>query len=250
MTTSAQVRRSRREQMELQRLAEARKERRNRIVFVGLGVLVLIIVIAIFVYGYVSASKSGGSETPPNANSGQNGILLAPATKGVPVLDVFTDYNCPHCMSADLTLNAVLKQAADQGYATVVMHTMSFEASSSRPAAIAASCADFVGKFFEYNNQLFRNQSQNGYDTRMLTVTVPDAAGIYREDLTTFQTCVDKQSTAKFVDNMQTYASKQKVTTTPTFLLDGKDVTMQLYNNTSGTYDPDLLRQVLKMTGQ
>ena len=248
MASSSQVRRSRRDQIQAQRLADARKERRNRILFVTAGVVVLAVVVAVAIGGYIrSSTPTGGTIVPPNANSAKNGIYLAPPTNGAQTLDMFVDYNCTACKSANLTLSAVMDQAAQQGKVNIIIHPLSFEGATSRIAAIAASCADTVGDFTAYHNQLFISQSSSGFDTDTLRQTIPNTIGMSPTDTTTFQACFDNQSTGKFVTDTQTYGGKEKVTSTPTFILDGKNITTQLYNNNTKTYDPDLFRSLFNL---
>ena len=246
MASSSQVRRSRREQLEAQRLEAAKKERRNRIVFVGIGMLVLVGVIGVAIWGFVnSASTASGTTVPPNANSGRNGIYLAPPTNDALVLEEFVDYNCSACKSANLTLSAAMDAAAENGEITVIIHPLSFEAATSRDAAIAASCADTVGYFKDYHKQLFINQA-TGFDATTLLTTIPNAVGMTSADLNSFQTCFNNQATGNFVTGVQTYATKQNVGSTPTFLLNGENVGAQLWNAQTRTYDPDLLRKLIE----
>lgn len=245
MASSSQVRRSRREQLEAQRLEAARKERRNRIIFVGCGMVVLAVVIGVAVWGFVrSAANTTGTTVPPNANAARNGILLAAEVSGKPVFEEFVDYNCTFCKSASLTLGAAMDDAAENGDVTVVIHPMSFESSTSRDAARAATCADTVGYFMEYHTQLFVNQA-TGYDSTTLLTTIPNAVGMTAAELASFQTCYNEQSTSKFVTDIQSYATRQNVTSTPTFLLDGVNVGDQLWNAQTQTYDPDRFRALI-----
>jgi len=249
MASSSQTRRSRREQVQAQRFAEAKKERRTRILFTAAGVLVFAIVIGLAIWGYMATVNKAGTEVPPNANSAKNGIFLSPEVSGAPTLDIYSDYNCTQCKSANLTLSAVLDQAAKDGKVNVVVHHLSFVADSSRDAAIAASCADTVGKFVDYHNQMYINQPTSGFDSTMLRQTIPDAIGLTGDDLTTFQTCYDSKATGGFVDDEAKYASKQKVTSAPTFILDGTVINDKLFNTNTNTYDPDMLRDVLGLGG-
>ncbi|MCL2482948.1 MAG: thioredoxin domain-containing protein [Propionibacteriaceae bacterium] len=249
MASSSQVRRSRRDALQAQRVADAHKERRNRLLFVSAGVVVLALVVGLGIWGYIAATQTqGGTDVPPNANSAGNGITLAAVNPDLPTFEMFSDYNCSACKSANLTLSAVLDQAAAQGKANVIIHSLSFEGATSRDAAIAASCADFQGKFTDFHNQLYINQSSDGFDATMLTSTIPDAIGLTGDALTAFTTCVNTQATGKFVDAEAAYGAKMKVTSTPTFLFKGDKVNSQLFNSNTNTYDPDLLRAMLNMS--
>jgi len=250
MASSSQNRRSRREQLQAQRFAEAKKERNHRIMFTSIGVVVFAVVIGLAIWGYMGTVNKGGTLVPPNANSAENGIYLAPAATGVQTLDIYTDYNCAFCKSANLTLSAVIDQASKDSKVNVIVHSLS-ATTNSRDADIAAACSDTVGKFSDYHNQLFINQPSDGsgFTSTMLRSTIPDAVGLYGDDLATFQMCYDEKSTGGFVDDQAANAAKLKITSTPTFLLDGTKINDQIVNTTTNTYDPDLLREQLGLTG-
>ncbi|MDR2930433.1 MAG: DsbA family protein [Propionibacteriaceae bacterium] len=250
MASSSQVRQSRREELEARRVAAAQKDRRNRILLFSGGIIVVIVVVALAVWGVVSASTKGGTDTPPNANAAKNGIMLTTAdnsgvVEGVPTFEMFSDYNCSACKSANLTLSAAMDQLVTNKQLNVVIHSMQFEGSTSRDAAVAAACSDSQGVFTPFHNQLYINQSTSGFDSAMLRATIPATVGLTGDQLTAYQTCFDSKATGGFVDGEAAYASKMKVGTTPTFYLDGEDVTTKLYNQKTGTYDPDLLRQLV-----
>lgn len=246
MASSSQIRRSRREALEAQRLEAAAKTRRNRILFVAAGVLVLAIVIGIAIWGIVSNQTDGGSDVPPNANTAQNGVLLAPVVEGAPTLDVFSDFNCTACKSADLTLDAALQEIANEGKVNVVIHPVVMIIENSRNAAIAATCADFAGKFHEYYHQTYIDQSgEDGFTDEQLTVTIPSEIGLTGEALTNFQTCYTDRATADFVNKSTKYFLTFKASGTPTFILDGENVGVQIWNTNTSTWDPDKLRELL-----
>ncbi|MDR0849475.1 MAG: thioredoxin domain-containing protein [Propionibacteriaceae bacterium] len=245
MASSSQVRRSRREALEAQRLQAAAKTRRNRILFVAAGILVLALVIGVAAWGIISANRSGGSDIPPNANAAQNGILLAPAVEGAPTLEIFSDFNCTSCKAADLTLDAALQQIADEGKVNVVIHPVEMIIPNSREMAIAATCADFGGKFHEFYHQAYIAQNgESGFSDEQIMTTIPTAAGLAGEALTAYQTCYTTKATGSFVDK----STKNFLTLkrgTPTILLDGVVVNEKIWNSSTGTYDPDKLRALL-----
>jgi protein-disulfide isomerase len=230
-----------------QRLAAAQKERRNRIIFVSAGVVVLIIVIAVAVWGVMSAMTKGGNQTPPNATSGKDGIWLTHDNPDAPTLQVYSDYNCPNCKTAELTLHQAMDDLAAAGAINISTHALAFEAASSREAANAAACADAAGVFADYNYQLFLNQPSDGtgLTKTMMRETIPATISLTGDKLTEFQTCYDESAMGKFVDAEIKYAADQKVTTTPSFILDGKNITSEIYNTKTRSYDPDLLRSVV-----
>ncbi|MDR0783342.1 MAG: DsbA family protein [Propionibacteriaceae bacterium] len=245
MASSSQVRASRREQLKSQRLADAQKDRRSKIIMVAAAVVVLGLIIGVSFWGWYSAqANKGGNEQPPNANAAGNGIQAHPNWAGVPTLEIFSDYNCTHCRSADIVLGPLIDQLATDGQLNVIHHTTAGMAATSFDAARAAACADFQNLFLEYHHQLFRNQEE-GFDYTMINQTIPESIDLTGVALEEFRTCVATGATAGFITATNRYAQKQGVTSTPSFFLDGVDVTEKLYSKTLNRYDPDLLRELL-----
>jgi protein-disulfide isomerase len=251
MASNSQLRQSRRQQLEAQRLAQAQKERKMRIMFVAAGVVVLALVAGFTVWG-VSVATQGGQVVPPNANSGGNGIAMLSSNPAAPTLDIFADYGCHVCKSAHQTLGAYLDQATESGDLNVVIHSTSNFA-ISRHANIAAACADVQGVFAAYQDQLYSLQdstiTNEGLDDNVLRSTIPATIGLTGQALTDFQSCFDSADTGKFVSAQAKYAIEEKVTGTPTFKMNGQDIGASIYNQATGAYDADLLRVVVENNG-
>jgi protein-disulfide isomerase len=245
MPSNAQLRQSRREQLEAQRLAQARKQRRTRITIVGVGLGVLVLVVGLSVWGFVAANR-GGTDLPPNANAAGNGLLLRPEVASAPTLEVFADFGCHFCAEANATMGPAITQLADAGQLNVVYHYTS-ATTTSRDANIAAACADFQGKFAEFKDQLYTLYAT--LDDTALRQTIPEAAGLTGQALTDYQTCFDNRTTGDFVAaQAQAYAQadRKKVSGTPSFLLDGERINEQIHNSATSAYDADLLRAVVE----
>ncbi|MCL1907225.1 MAG: DsbA family protein [Propionibacteriaceae bacterium] len=242
MTSSSQVRRSRRETLEAQRLATARKERRNKILFTSAGLLVFAAVIGVAIWGFMGTATDGGDATPPNAVS-DHGIAVVPLKDSIPTLEIFADYNCNGCRSAHLTLNTLLEEYTEEGKINVVVVMLNFLDNSRQPA-IASACSDFYDVFPQYHHELF-TAAPDGFDSELLRETIPEKLGLTGVELLDFQTCIDTDATGAFVNSQSKYAGKKGVSSTPTFLLDGENIGEKIFNQNTGTYDPALLKAIL-----
>ena len=243
MSSSSKIRQSRREQFEAQRRAQAKKERGLRLLLAAGGVIILGLVVAMVWVGMDSSAPKAGSE-PPNLNQEKNGIFLAPYVEGLPLLEEFTSYSCSSCKSASLVLGSTLEQLATNGKANVLIHPMNTQ-DEDKNATIAAMCADFHGKFYQFHEQLFLEQDTK-FDGTSLGATVPDTVGIWQDDLTTYKTCFDNKATSKYAQASNNYAIKEGITKTPTFRLDGVVLSSEIINPSTRSYDPDLLREVVE----
>lgn len=236
---------SRREALRAQQRAKAEAERKKRILTVVALVVGLIVVIGgggFLIYlnreSITASPGAGGTEVPPNANQDRSGIIVNPgkAKAGAPVFVVYQDYQCPWCKTFDVALSPTLRARADAGQIQLEYHTMTFldanlRNDASTRAARAAACADVVGAYADYHDVIYANQPQNegvGYSDQQLRVAFPAQAGITGDNLTKFQRCYDTKAMAGFVTGTNEKAQRAGVTGTPTFFLNGKDVTKQV----------------------
>lgn len=172
--------------------------------------IILILAAVLLVGGalflFFSPNNTSSQLTPPHVSSNGAGITPypGPVTTGTPVVEVFSDYQCPGCDTFHSTYGPALSQAAQAGridlrYRTFVSTSKTTTASSTS-AAMAAACADFVGAYPAYHDLLLTNQPGDGaYPTELLRTTIPDQIGMTPTQGSTFRTCFDRQMTHDFV---------------------------------------------------
>ncbi len=78
-------------------------------------------------------------------------------------LILYTDFECPYCSRFHPAFTQVLDDFDGQVRAAIRNYPLSFHP-HARPAANAAECAGEQGKFFQYVDELFANQSDLGDD--------------------------------------------------------------------------------------
>jgi len=254
-----------RERLRKAQAAAAKQQRLTRIIGVGAAVLVLV-VIGVFVgvlvqnQGKVAASSS---ITPPNATADGKAVVQNPgkAKDGAPVVELFFDYQCPVCKQFETGYGEAITSLAASGDIQLNYRTMTFldnnlNNDASVRAGVAATCADTVGKYSEFHNEIYANQPETegaGYSDTVLRDTIPAAVGITGADLTTFQSCFDKQATKAFVTNSndlgtQDMLSVNKQVSTPTVHVNGKDLAVNDIAQTgaSGAVDTAALLALIK----
>ncbi len=230
---------SRREVLRRQQEAQARSKRLNRIVMVGSIIVATVVVVIFGVVLFNSWQGSGTATTrPPNATAGDEGIVVNPgkAAAGAPVVQVFLDYQCPFCRDLEKLHGKSLTDMAAKGEITLEYRTMNFLDAkllndASTRAAVAAACADTVGAYSAYHDQVFANQPETegvGYTAEQLRVTFPAAVGINGDNLTKFQQCYDTRAMAGFVRTTNELANKAGVTSTPTLRVNGRAIDMNV----------------------
>lgn len=238
---------SRREMLKQRQIAEQRRARNVRIGLVALAIVIFIAVIAVVVFALQNrkpaqsaellTSKPGewtsGQVLPPNANSDQTGIVDPRGTKkDAPYqLTIYMDYQCPWCSISEKYLNDALGDLLASGEISVtyrVKTDLNMLAGlkipeSSTKAAKAATCADMVGKFAKYHDEMMKNQPEegDGYPDSLLLETYPKAAGITGDDLSKFTKCYQDGQTSQFVTRMAKEA--EHINATPRYEINGKE---------------------------
>ncbi|GAA3743595.1 DsbA family protein [Salinactinospora qingdaonensis] len=196
-------RREARERLRQERLKEQKRANRNKmllvlgavglavILFVGLGITVINL-------QQGSSNDEQWSGTLPQQTLQQDGsVVLAEESAQAPVVEVYADYQCPHCGRFETENGDTLKQLAADGEAIVHYRPVSIffsqqgptAVNSLRAGAVARAAADY-GKFVEYNDKLFDHQpaeGQEGYSPDELKtwgeeVGIEDAAFAERVD--------------------------------------------------------------------
>jgi protein-disulfide isomerase len=129
----------------------------------------------------------------------------------------FSDFECPFCLAANPTVAQVLATYGDR-IRFVYRHYTLPNHPNARPAAEASACAAEQGKFWQYHDQLFANQS------RMTAADLKQHAVQLGLDVEKFNTCVDERRYQPDVDADVAAAQAAGVTGTPAFFINGRHV--------------------------
>jgi protein-disulfide isomerase len=209
-----------RETARLEREAEKRRQRRNRLFLqggVGLAVIAIVAVGALFV---VNATKGAG---PGPLNMASDGILLkgdkmdalptkavkdgakpvatqTTASKGTVSIVTYVDYQCPYCEQFETANESQIGQWVKAGVATLEVHPIAILDNSSlgnkystRAANATACVANYdSNNFYAVNTALFANQpaeSTPGMSDKQL-ISILKGAG---SSSSTISSCITSQ---------------------------------------------------------
>lgn len=199
---------------------------------------------------------------PARAQGAGQGILLNPTDppEGVPTLDIYEDYQCPACGIWHGHLAETIDQMARDNTARVVIHSKNFldanlNNDQSTRAANAAACAADVSPeaYMSMHDGIYDTQPQSegeGWSDETLS-TLADDAGITGEARTTYDQCVAGGTYNDYVNAVEEESSRNGVTATPTYRLDGEDFDLgQLVDQQNQTVDPAALVQAVEAAGQ
>ena len=138
--------------------------------------------------------------------------------KDAPVTIVeFSDLQCPYCARFHTTMNQVVRDFKGQ-VRWVYRHFPLSSHPFAKKAALATECAGEQGKFWEYTNNLFENQSKINNDF------LKEAAQNLKLDTGKFNKCLDDEKYLSKVNNDMAEGKKAGVTGTPASFINGKAI--------------------------
>jgi len=128
---------------------------------------------------------------------------------------MFSDYECPFCKRGEDVIDQVMKTYGDKVRLVFRDYPLPMHA-QARPAAEAAACAHEQGKYWEYHNKLFSNQSK---------LSDTDLKGYAKElglDEAKFAKCLSDKPHTAAIDKDVADGSKVGVNGTPAFFINGR----------------------------
>ncbi len=154
----------------------------------------------------------------PMANDNAMGDPNAPV-----VIEEFSDFQCPYCrLFYENTEEALIQAYVATGKVYFVYHSMGgMIGPESLAAAEAAYCAGDQGKFWEYHDILFANQTGENvgaFSTKRL-VAFADALNL---DVKAFKDCLNGHKYRQRATQDQVDGRQKGIRATPSFLINGK----------------------------
>jgi protein-disulfide isomerase len=206
------------------RAAAAAQERRRRTWIVA-GVVLAVLTIA-GVIGFAvqnSREESKPVVLPATATGTDHGIVVGNASAPVTV-DMYEDFQCPACEALETQTGPTIRGLLDQGKIKIDYHMMSFLGPESKRAANAAAAAANEGRFRQLHDVLYANQPKEhtGGFTDATLITLGAKAGLTSQ---AYQDAVNNGTYDGYVAKVDSDASRAGVTSTPTVLIAGKQLT-------------------------
>lgn len=193
----------------------------NRRATIALGVLFLLLVGFLIFFGVVlydpAAHRTAAvlPQTPPGKMVAPQVSIIDPkrgAQKSRVQIVEFGDYQCEYCRQMEDTLNAALRT-----YPSLTLVWKDLPNVEAHPeaknAALAARCAGKQGKFWEYHDALYANQ------TILNTELYPKLAQQLGLSTQNFQNCMDSQEMNPYLVRNVEEAQALGVDGTPYFFI-------------------------------
>jgi len=140
---------------------------------------------------------------------------LGPEDAPVVIVE-FSAYACPYCARHFQQTFVPLLETYGQYIRYVYRDYPVINSDISIPAALGAQCANEQGKFWEYHNQLFENQSQLSEDY------FKTLASDLSLDMDAFNECYDTQRYREEIDFDYIDGSANNISGTPAFFVNGQ----------------------------
>src|ERR1700730_10206308 len=139
-------------------------------------------------------------------------------SKHAPVTVVeFADFQCPFCKRSEDSVKAIHEKYGDRIQLVFMDFPLSFHP-HAMPAANAARCANAQGKFWQYHDALFADQS------KLEPADLKATAKTLGLDTAKFNACFDKNQYGEAIQQDLEEGHRLNVNGTPTFFIDGREI--------------------------
>lgn len=241
---------------------ERARERKVRLI----GAVVVLAVLGGMLSAVIISGKNNGPATsataalPTGVTKDTYGVKVGSAwtaanADSIPTLQLWEDFQCPACGDFEKSTGTALGALIDAGKVRVEYRPTIFidgkvkqenlqagNPNSSLLATMALGCAVDAGKAKEFHGEVFARQPAvegEGYSLATLNEAAV-AAGIKDAALTTFTSCLTDKKYEAWVNNSYDLFSKEGVSSTPTGILNGKELTSDVL------FDPVALSKAIE----
>ena len=190
---------------------------------------------------------SGELRLPKGVTDPASGIVVNAATAkpAAPTLVVFEDFQCPTCAVIHERVATTIAELARTGAVRLVFHPMVFlddqlGNDASKTVTNAASCAADAGAYLAYHDAALSHQPSEGkgFTPEQVQEFASDA-GLTGSALSTWRQCEAAGTYRGYVLASQEAALAGGVNGTPTFKLNGQELSLN-------TINPDTLMQAIE----
>ena len=175
----------------------------------------------------VPAAPNGDAVMVSNPRDSVLGKADAPVT-----LIEYGDYQCPFCTRFfSQTESQIISDYVTPGFVKMIFRNYAFLGPESLAAAAAAECANDQSKLWQYHDALYTAKvgdensgggEDDGFYTRAKFLQLATQVGL---DIPTFTSCLDTNKYVALVNKEKGDADALGVNSTPTFYVNGQQIT-------------------------
>jgi protein-disulfide isomerase len=178
-----------------------------------------LITIGVFVVIIIAASKNPSSGPKLEAIKNEQFITDTTPTTGLKEAKVvvveFSDFECPACKTFQPVVYSLIEKYKDK-VLFAYKHMPLPQHQNAKSAAQAAEAAKLQGKFWEYGDKLFDNQSSLSRETY---IQIAKDLGL---DMEKFEKDLESPELAKLIEDDRLQALRVGVDSTPTFIINNQ----------------------------
>lgn len=138
---------------------------------------------------------------------------------------VFEDFQCPFCKKYhDETFPQIKKEYIDTGKIKVIHQDLAFLGIESIASHEAGQCAKDQGKFWEYVDLLYENQSPSHNSGNFSDENLKKIAKNLGLNLAQFNECFDGQKYKAQISEARSFANSYGISSTPSFVINGQQI--------------------------
>jgi len=190
-------------------------------------IIITIVVVISVAALYPTLSETESINLDMNRSYGTVNTSMGSPVLGSPDASVtiieFGDYQCSNCKKWYLDSKPkIVSNLIDTGKANLIFVDIAFLGRDSLPAASATYCAEEQGQYWDYHGLLYSNQMgiDDGWVNSERLKAFAFDLGL---DMDLFVSCLDSGKYDKRVRFNTSEASKNGVSSTPTFIIVGSD---------------------------
>ena len=191
--------------------------------YIVIGMVTLVVAVGV-IFSLVGNKSSSSASLPSQVSSNEGfGVVFNGDLLGVPVVDIWEDFQCPVCAKFEGLNGGYLDSIIKDKKAKVIFHPLSFIGPESIRAANAVACASDEGKYLDYHRFLYTNQpaENSGKWTNEYLVVGGVAAGISSGK---FEACINDSKYSSWVNNIAADGAQKNINSTPTVFVNGKEI--------------------------
>ena len=194
----------------------------RRASWVVLGVVAIAVVAGVATQA--SRSRTSSSGPAPRHALGANNSEIEGRPSAPVLVEEYADYQCPACGRFHQQVGPTIDGLVKSGTIRFAYHPFAFIGPESVAAASAAECAGDEGKYFAIYDQLYAHQfpENSGSLTDDFLVNLAKQAGVTR---TATLERIRNGTYQGWVRRVTNQASERGITSTPTVLVDGQQLT-------------------------
>jgi len=198
------------------------KDNVTRNLVIGMIAMVLVVGVAV---SFTSNKAKENAATPSSVEKSEGyGIVFNKGLSGVPKIDIWEDFQCPVCRDFEAVNNKQIREWIDTKKVVAVFHPLSFIGAESAYMANAAACSADESKFLAYHEALYANQASAENSGKWDATTLIGLGANMGITSKNFAECVSSAKYQDWVTNVANDGQSKKINSTPTVLINGKEI--------------------------